>query len=144
MFLIALLVQNAIAKKPLTYTIKGTHNGRPIDSAELVLEPFPPGLDRLNFTSAFFNSPPLISKRDYSPNWCGASQHTQTANKYTSIHTLYQIPTLTWRSGQSGNLQYFAAWLGIDGATWTSTLLQAGTASVVRRFEILFSFEHAA
>lgn len=138
--LLALALEACLAE--LTYTVTGTQNGTVVNPSDILLVPIEPSLDRLSGES---NPPELpafrprgsssrnIAKRavQYSSNWCGAVQHSPTANKITSVHALFQVPTLSPRPSTSFP-QYLATWVGIDGVTWGSALLQSGVTSQVR------------
>ncbi|KAK3694468.1 peptidase A4 family-domain-containing protein [Podospora appendiculata] len=66
----------------------------------------------------------------YSGNWCGASQHSTSADQITNIFGYFTVPDLTLRKGIAAP-QFAAAWLGIDGASCRKSLLQAGVTTVV-------------
>jgi hypothetical protein len=137
------------------YSIKGTHHGRPMGDSQLVLRPISPHLHRLNMTGHDRSRPSWsnrnstdspdrrrktrytgaeVDKRSnlvsYSNNWCGACHHTPSSNPIKSIHAYFQVPQLRPRTGGEFP-QYLAPWVGIDGATYGSALLQAGTTSMV-------------
>lgn len=144
---LALFTQVALC---FNVTVTATHNGQPIDPADIVLEQYTPTVLRLNHNLTSAKTPPArghknknradirdtthsLMKRNpisYSADWCGASSSSVTTNKITNVQGYFQVPTPTLRAGQ-GSPQYVGAWIGIDGATWTSALLQAGTASAV-------------
>lgn len=122
----------------LTYTVTGIQNGKPIKASDIVFQQVEPTLHRLNTT---IQSQPKPKDRGgrvkrtnpvyYSSNWCGAVQHSVSTNKITSVHAYFQVPTLSQRTGVTTFPQYVATWVGIDGATWTSALLQSGVTSQV-------------
>jgi hypothetical protein len=135
--LLALAAQSAVAE--LTYTVTGTHNGKPVKPSDIVFERKAPSLYRLNTTVESQPKPKDRGGRRAkranpvytSSNWCGAVQHSPSTNKITSVHAYFQVPTLSQRPGVTSFPQYVAAWVGIDGATWGSALLQSGVTSQV-------------
>lgn len=135
--LLGLLVRVALAE--ITYTVTAEHKGKPVQPSDIVLEPIKPGSHRLNRTATQPKPRPRGGRARrsnptiYSANWCGAVQHSSSSNPISSVHAFFQVPTLSQRSGQSFP-QYVATWVGIDGATYTSALLQAGTTSSVSSF----------
>jgi hypothetical protein len=123
----------------LAYTVTGTQNGETIKPADIKFERVEPSLHRLNVTAGSAPSPKARGRRVkrvnptyYSSNWCGAVQHSPSTNKITNVHAYFQVPTLSQRTGVSSFPQYVATWVGIDGATWGSSLLQSGVTSQVR------------
>lgn len=128
-----------LALSELTYNVTATKNGAPVQGSDIVLERIEPSLHRLNTT---LTSPTARKDRNrkakrtnpiyYSSNWCGAVQHSVSTNKITSVHAYFQVPTLSQRPGVTSFPQYVATWVGIDGATWGSALLQSGITSQVR------------
>lgn len=140
--LLLLAVRTTLAG--LTYTITGTQDGKTINPSDIKLEQFPPTLHRLNVTA---NTQPVPPTRErgrnrqakrgtnavyYSSNWCGVVQHSPSSNAITNVHAYFQVPTLSPRPGVTSFPQYVATWVGIDGATWGSALLQSGVTSQVR------------
>jgi len=82
------------------------------------------------------NPPPGrgTAKRDtlsYSGNWCGASQHSVATDQIVSSYSYFTAPNLKLRP-KIPQTQYAAAWVGIDGASCTQALFQAGVTTVVR------------
>ncbi|KAK0630264.1 peptidase A4 family-domain-containing protein [Bombardia bombarda] len=66
----------------------------------------------------------------YSGNWCGASQHVNSSDQISNAFAYFTTPDLKLRDGMSAP-QFAAAWVGIDGASCRSVLLQAGVTTVV-------------
>jgi len=136
-FLLSLAARSALAQ--FNFTVVGTENGNPIDASDIVFEKKEPSLYRLNTTVDGESTPidryPRRVKRAnpvlYSSNWCGAVQHSTSTNKITNVHAYFQVPTLSARTGVTSYPQYVATWVGIDGATWSSALLQCGVTSQV-------------
>jgi hypothetical protein len=137
LILLAIVVRLALAD--LTYTVTATKNGKTIQDAEITLDRIEPSLHNLNTTSA---GQRRARDRDdmlkrvpnsiyYSSNWCGAVQHSVSTNKITSVHGYFQVPTLSARPGVTTFPQYVASWIGIDGSSWGSALLQSGITSQV-------------
>ncbi|KAJ5464788.1 uncharacterized protein N7458_000474 [Penicillium daleae] len=61
---------------------------------------------------------------EYSSNWAGA---ILIGNGYTGVSAEFTVPKPQAPSGASSNTQYCAsAWVGIDGDTCTSAILQTG------------------
>jgi hypothetical protein len=126
----ALVAHQALAD--LNFTVTATRNGVPIPKSEIRLEPFEFGRSRMGH-----NVPPKPHRKmrranptANSANWCG-SVNTVPASPSTSqikvIHGVFQHPTCTQRAGVTTYPQAAANWVGIDGDSWTSALLQAGT-----------------
>ncbi|RPD55201.1 aspergillopepsin [Lentinus tigrinus ALCF2SS1-7] len=61
---------------------------------------------------------------DYSPNWGGAVLVANTAT-YTSVTGTFVVPTPSEPSGESGS-HSASAWVGIDGDTCQTAILQTG------------------
>ena len=135
--LFALVAGFAFAE--LTYTVTATKDGVTLPESHISFEQFEPSLYRLNTTSADPAKPRDRGRRVkrvpnsiyYSSNWCGAVQHSAQTNKITSVHAYFQVPTLSPRPGVTSFPQYTATWVGIDGATSGSALLQSGITSTV-------------
>jgi hypothetical protein len=136
---VLLTVMARLAMSEFSYTVTATKDGKPVQDSDIVLERVEPSLHRLNTTLAEPTKPNtrgrMRVKRTnpvyYSSNWCGAVQHSASTNKITSVHAYFQVPTLSQRPGVTSFPQYVATWVGIDGATWTSALLQSGVTSQV-------------
>ncbi|KAB5566137.1 concanavalin A-like lectin/glucanase domain-containing protein [Coniochaeta sp. 2T2.1] len=133
--LLALLARVTLAE--LTYTVTATKDGKPIPASDIVFEKVEPSLHRLDTTLDGPKPKDRGSRRVkrtpnsiyYSNNWCGAVQHSPSTNAIKDVHTYFQVPTLTQRPGVTAFPQYVATWVGIDGATWQSSLLQSGITS---------------
>jgi hypothetical protein len=64
------------------------------------------------------------SHEEYSSNWAGA---VLIGTGYTSVTAEFTVPTPKLPSGASSNEQYCAsAWVGIDGDTCSTAILQTG------------------
>ncbi|KAJ9165820.1 Concanavalin A-like lectin/glucanase [Coniochaeta hoffmannii] len=114
--LLALAAGFAFAE--FTYTVTATKDGKPIQRSDILFEQVEPSLYRLNTTTTELAKPRDRGRRVkrvpnsiyYSSNWCGAVQNSAPTNKITS---------------------YVATWVGIDGATSGSALLQSGITSKI-------------
>ncbi|KAK3492689.1 concanavalin A-like lectin/glucanase domain-containing protein [Neurospora hispaniola] len=134
--LLGVLSQPILAQFTFTSTVE--HNGVPVPQSETDLKPFEPGtLGRVR-SRTYDDSGPKIEtttlrrvKRTNptanSNNWCGSVQSTTSSNQIKLIHGTFQHPSCTQRPGVTQYPQAAAAWIGIDGDSWTSALLQAGT-----------------
>ncbi|KAK3294926.1 concanavalin A-like lectin/glucanase domain-containing protein [Chaetomium fimeti] len=123
----ALLANQARAE--LTFTIEGTRNGVPIPQSDIKLEPFEFGRTRMGHSN-----PPKGHRKlrranptADSANWCGSVNTTPSTNQIQTIHGTFQHPTCSQRAGVTTYPQAAANWVGIDGDSWTSALLQSGT-----------------
>ncbi|KAI1787358.1 aspergillopepsin [Ganoderma leucocontextum] len=65
-----------------------------------------------------------VSHSTYSENWSGAVLSESTAT-YQSVTGTFVVPTPQEPSGDSG-AHYASAWVGIDGATCSTAILQTG------------------
>ena len=65
-----------------------------------------------------------------SGNWCGATQHSTTSNPISSVSGYFVTPSLSLRAGIPAP-QSAAAWVGIDGASCQTALLQTGVTVTV-------------
>lgn len=66
----------------------------------------------------------------YSSNWCGAVQVSPPAGTYTAIAGSWNLPAVS--APTTGNGEWYnSEWVGIDGDTCGSAILQAGTVSYV-------------
>lgn len=60
----------------------------------------------------------------YSQNWAGS---ILVGNGYTAVTGTFTVPSPIPPTGGSSKTQYAAsAWVGIDGDTWTNSILQTG------------------
>lgn len=124
----ALLAGKALAE--LTFTVEATHNGVPIPESEIKLDPFEFGRSRIGQGAATPSSHRKTRRANppvNSANWCGSVNYTPSSNQIKLIHGYFQHPTCSKRNGVNTYPQAAAAWVGIDGDTWTSALLQSGT-----------------
>ncbi|KAK0702871.1 concanavalin A-like lectin/glucanase domain-containing protein [Apiosordaria backusii] len=121
----ALLLESVTALK---YEVSGTRKGVPIPKDQIKFVPYQFGRSKNNGPGVV---PPAQKKKRANPisssaNWCGAVNHTPTTNKIKSIHSFWQLPGCTKRTGHTYP-QAAAVWTGIDGNSWPSALLQSGT-----------------
>ncbi|GAB1316169.1 Peptidase A4 family-domain-containing protein [Madurella fahalii] len=127
----ALLARSALAE--LTFTVEATRNGVAIPKSEIKLVPFEFGRSR---PSRGGGSPPPGHQRTKtrrsnalvdSANWCGSVNYTPSTKQIKNIHGYFQHPQCSKRAGVTTYPQGVAAWVGIDGETYTNALLQSGT-----------------
>lgn len=79
---------------------------------------------------------PLGKQVEYSSNWAGA---VLIGSGYTSVTAEFVVPTPSAPSGGSSGTQYCAsAWVGLDGDTCTSAILQTGVDFCVQGGQPLF------
>jgi hypothetical protein len=65
-----------------------------------------------------------------SANWCGATLSTTADDPISSVFAYFQTPNLSLVDSEAAP-QYAAAWVGIDGASCQSAMVQAGVTTVV-------------
>jgi hypothetical protein len=113
------------------------HDGTIVDvTSELDFVKVPPRQRWQHRSPRRPNAPPGRggnTKRDtisYSGNWCGASQHSTAQDQIVSSFSHFTAPNLKLRP-RIPQTQYAAAWVGIDGASCTQALFQAGVTTVV-------------
>ena len=79
---------------------------------------------RANVTDDILNRPDTVQATEYSTNWAGAAL---VGSGYTSIKGTFTVPTVSVPSGGSSGTAYSAsAWVGLDGYTCESAILQTG------------------
>ncbi|SPQ26684.1 248a7ba7-3a8b-47c4-a326-e4e733eb4534 [Thermothielavioides terrestris] len=124
----AFVVRQALAE--LTFTVKATRNGVAIPQSEIKIEPFEFGRGSVSQSTPARRagrksrrSNPIAT----SANWCGSVNSAPSGNQIKTIHASFQHPSCSQRSGMSLYPQAEANWVGIDGDTYKSALLQAGT-----------------
>jgi len=143
LFLTSLFSPLALASDgEFEFTVTASHNGVPIPESEIELKPFEPGSApwHTEEDSSSQSGPTMRhrmkSKRAnpiaYSNNWCGSVRKTTGTNKIKKLHAYFQHPGCSKRTGVTQYPQATAVWGGIDGDSWTSALLQAGTVCKVR------------
>lgn len=136
MSLLGVLSQPILAQFTFTSTVE--HNGITVPQSETDLKPFEPGtLGRIRsrtdddsghrIGTTTLRRVKRTNPTANSNNWCGSVQTTTSINQIKLIHGTFQHPTCTQRPGVTQYPQAAAAWIGIDGDSWTSALLQAGT-----------------
>ncbi|KAK3401789.1 concanavalin A-like lectin/glucanase domain-containing protein [Sordaria brevicollis] len=134
--LLGLISQPILAE--FTFTSSAKHNGVPVPQSEIRLEPFEPGTlghirsrsvddADINIGATTLRRVKRTNPTATSNNWCGSVRTTTSTNQIKLIHGSFQHPTCTKRPGVTQYPQAAAAWIGIDGDSWTSALLQAGT-----------------
>ncbi|KAH8432041.1 A4/G1 family peptidase [Aspergillus melleus] len=64
----------------------------------------------------------------YSANWAGVVRESPptTGGAYTSVSATFTVPEPAPASNSAGGIQAASAWVGIDGDTYTTAILQAG------------------
>ncbi|KAK3381953.1 concanavalin A-like lectin/glucanase domain-containing protein [Podospora didyma] len=125
------------APKKFAFTVEAHFKGKPLSQSEIKIDAIDPvvgtrGRARQQKPS---DSELAISKNKNrrsnptvaSGNWCGSVNHTPSSNQIKVIHAYFQHPACTKRPGVTTYPQAAAAWTGIDGDIWTSSLLQSGT-----------------
>ncbi|KAK5651378.1 hypothetical protein OQA88_12535 [Cercophora sp. LCS_1] len=129
----ALAAQQALGQ--LKIKVEATYKGKPIPESEIKMVPIeaksnPSSTTRLTPLKAA-EAESAVKKRanptSSSANWCGSVNRATNANQIKLIHSYFNHPTCTKRTGVTTYPQAVAAWAGIDGDSWTSALLQAGT-----------------
>lgn len=128
-FLISVLATQP-AWAQLKVQVEATFKGKPIPQSKIKLVAF----DQKEVRSKNRVSPSkdeTAIKRSNptqnSANWCGSVNHATSGNQIKVVYAMYQHPGCTKRPGVVIYPQAAAAWIGIDGDTHTSSLLQSGT-----------------
>ena len=121
------LLSSAAAE--LTYTATVVQDGKQLDpSSALKFLTVPP---RSHLPSHNATGASLISKRNTaSDDWCGVTQKARGGDSISNIFGYFTVPDLTLRKGHDAP-QFASAWVGIDGWTCKSALLQAGISTQV-------------
>ncbi|KAK3906083.1 hypothetical protein C8A05DRAFT_41079 [Staphylotrichum tortipilum] len=130
----ALVAHQALAD--LSFTVEATRKGVRIPQSEIKLVPFEFGRSRIGHGHG--TPPPGPPGRSSSKmrranpsatsaNWCGSVNTTPSNNPIKVVHGAFQHPTCSPRAGVTTFPQAAANWVGIDGDSWTSALLQSGT-----------------
>ncbi|KAJ4367217.1 hypothetical protein N0V85_009180 [Neurospora sp. IMI 360204] len=136
LFLLGIMSQPILAE--FSFTSTAERSGVPVPQSEINLQPFEPGtLGRIKSRTGDdsglkIGTTTLRRVKRTNPiatsnNWCGSVRTTTSSNQIKLIHGTFQHPTCTQRPGVTQYPQAAAAWIGIDGDSWTSALLQAGT-----------------
>jgi Peptidase A4 family. len=129
----------------LTFTVTAHHNGVPIPPSDIRIEPYPFG-QTVHTTGGKLVSasglPTLKNLRANNPtvnsnNWCGSVNYAPIGRQIRLVHGYFQHPVCEIRNGMKTFPQAVAAWVGIDGDTWTDSLLQAGTVCKVCDMELI-------
>ncbi|KAB5578824.1 hypothetical protein GE09DRAFT_561910 [Coniochaeta sp. 2T2.1] len=139
----------SVAAAEMSYTVTATQGGKRIDASHLTLEAIPwksrthsrwssttnstssssPGGHKSHRSSS---SSSEIDKRapiSYSSDWCGISKRGPSNDPIKTVVGSFTAPNLRDRTGTYP--QFGAAWVGIDGASCQSTLVQAGVTTIV-------------
>jgi len=109
----ALLATSALARPSglagrLARRAAGTHLSRPIQKVD-----------------APENLATNVSHVEYSSNWAGAVYDSYPSGSFTSVTGTFVVPTPKTPSGGSGSYSA-SAWVGIDGDTCDTAILQTG------------------
>ncbi|KAL2265963.1 hypothetical protein VTJ83DRAFT_5315 [Remersonia thermophila] len=144
-FLAQAAPQDKVAAKPggddgkqLTFSVRGTHKGKPIPKDEIKIKPYTfsrsrPGgglqvwPDDEEVKTSRHKKVKRANPTANSANWCGSVQTTPSTHQVEVVHAYYQQPSCTLRSGVTTYPQAVAPWVGIDGDSSTASLLQSGT-----------------
>ena len=132
----ALVAHQALAD--LTFTVTATRKGVAVPKSEIKLEPFEFGRSRIGHATQVGSANRRIRRSNTqanSANWCGSVNTTPSTNPIKVIHAAFQHPACTKRTGVNTYPQAAANWVGIDGDSYTSALLQSGTVCKVCRGE---------
>ncbi len=125
----SLLVSSVVAE--FTYTATVLQDGQEVDASEALEFLSVSPRTRLPNSNAAPPPPGGPSKREnLNAEWCGASQRAPLGDSISSVFAYFSVPDLTLRAGQ-GTPQYASSWVGIDGLTCTSVLLQAGVSTQI-------------
>ncbi|KAJ5238987.1 hypothetical protein N7468_003606 [Penicillium chermesinum] len=110
------LLATAAVAAPLTAQRQARHERRL--AGRKTNPPYKPG------TSEIIHLSNNTSQEQYSGNWAGA---VLIGNGYTAVSAQFTVPTPSAPSGGDDSTQYCAsAWVGIDGDTCSSAILQTG------------------
>lgn len=144
-FLATALCATAVAAAPLTTKRQARHEARRLARANSngtanavkhkTNPPLQPGSSKpnLNNTITITNS----SHVEYSSNWAGA---VLIGTGYTAVTAEFTVPTPSVPGGGSDDEEYCAsAWVGIDGDTCDTAILQTGVDFCVEGDETAFS-----
>ncbi|KAH8905739.1 putative aspergillopepsin protein [Coniochaeta sp. PMI_546] len=137
------LVFASVAAAELTFSASAVQEGKKVDISGLEFVPIPPR-SRSHFRWSGTNSTGAphgghkshrSSEKDkrnaisLSSDWCGVSQHATNTDPIKSVYGSFPAPNLSDRTGTYP--QYGAAWIGIDGASCSQALLQAGVTTIL-------------
>ena len=134
--LLPLVALPAALASALVISATGTKAGVPIP---VQLEPFDPVARRIQSHGESTDPGPRLRRvkrantQVASNNWCGSVNTAPSSNPIKSIHAFFQHPSCSRRAGVTTYPQAAAAWIGIDGDSWGSSLLQSGTVCKVGR-----------
>ncbi|KAJ5589107.1 hypothetical protein N7537_011785 [Penicillium hordei] len=125
----ALLTTSAIAA-PLTERRAARNAARAAARADRISRPaYKPDTKELLNVNA-------TTQEEYSSNWAGA---VLIGSQYTTVTGEFTVPTPKLPSGSSSGEQYCAsAWVGIDGDTCSSAILQTGIDFCIQGGEVSF------
>ncbi|KAK3329944.1 peptidase A4 family-domain-containing protein [Apodospora peruviana] len=126
--LFSLLAACSVAGE-LSFTVTAERGGEEVDASDLNIVRIPSRQHSRQGPAT--NEDEKRNTISYSGNWCGASQHAANASdQIVNAFGSFTAPDLTLRPGLPAP-QFAAAWVGIDGASCKSTLLQAGVTTVI-------------
>jgi hypothetical protein len=133
-FLLASLLSGSVLAD-FSFDVTAVSKGKKIDwkAAGLEIVPIPPRsrFHRHGDNSTAGGQHPHQRRASTSSNWCGISQKVQSSrDTLSSVYGYFQTPDLSFRSGYSYP-QWGSAWIGMDGGTCSSALLQSGVTVVV-------------
>ena len=123
-------VEQAVAQ--FKFTHEATFKGKPVPQSEIKVVPFE--TPRKSARVAPAQDAKFAHKKtrranptSVSANWCGSVNHGSPSNQIKIVHTSYQHPACSKRTGVTSYPQVAAVWAGIDGDSVTTAILQAGT-----------------
>lgn len=141
---------HALVAAELTFTVEATRDGVPVPQSEIKLVPFefgrsrngrgsPPPHGQGQGTQGHHDNRRKSKTRRAnaqvdSANWCGSVSSTPSNRQIKDIHGYFQHPECSKRAGVTTYPQAAAAWVGIDGDTASTSLLQSGTVCKVGVF----------
>lgn len=124
----ALLTTSAIAA-PLTERRAARNAARAARAGRISRPAYKPDTKELLNVNA-------TTQEEYSSNWAGA---VLIGSQYTSVSGEFTVPTPKLPSGSSSGEQYCAsAWVGIDGDTCSSAILQTGVDFCIQGGEVSY------
>jgi hypothetical protein len=124
-----------------TFNVTAVSKGNKIDwkaaGLEILTIPQQSRFHRHGDNSTAGTQHPHGKRAGVSGNWCGISQKVQSnRDTLSSVYGHFQVPNLSFRPGFPYP-QWASAWIGMDGGTCSSALLQSGVTVVVRSPNIM-------
>ncbi|KAB5549536.1 concanavalin A-like lectin/glucanase domain-containing protein [Coniochaeta sp. 2T2.1] len=139
----------SVAAAEMSYTVTATQGGKRIDASHLTLEAIPwkswthsrwssttnstssssPGAHKSHRSSSGSSEIDKRAPISYSSGWCGISKRGPSNDPIKTVVGSFTAPNLRDRTGTYP--QFGAAWVGIDGASCQSTLVQAGVTTIL-------------